>query len=185
MRFRFGNCICIFSELLKQSVKFVSCLGAAVKMMASRINLATRGINCETEYGRHMEDLSRRIFTEPPRTTHSKNLKVVRVMSEEPLEQQPFKALDYYPNQPMFHYLTKMLRFHGLYFDEHVVWRDIQNRLKIARGKATLSADWTRQKSSVTRRCEMKMLPFRYVRAVHFLRPSKEAVSQARKLLKF
>lgn len=26
----------------------------------------------------------------------------------------------------MFHYLTKMLRFHGLYFDEHVIWREVQ-----------------------------------------------------------
>lgn len=109
--------------------------GVAVKTMLSRINLATRGINCETEYGRHMNDLSRRIFTEPQRTTESKNLKVVRVMSEEPLEQQSFKAIDYYPNQPMFHYLTKMLRFHGLCFDEHIVWREVQNRLKSARGK--------------------------------------------------
>ncbi|EFO28400.1 28S ribosomal protein S33 [Loa loa] len=109
--------------------------GAAVKTMLSRINLAARGINCKTEYGRHMHDLSRRIFTEPQRTTASKNLKVVRIMSEEPLEQQSFKTIDYYPNQPMFHYLTKMLRFHGLYFDEHVEWREVQNRLKLARGK--------------------------------------------------
>ncbi|VDN03249.1 unnamed protein product [Thelazia callipaeda] len=113
----------------------VSKTGAAVKTMKSRINLAGRGINCETDYGKHMNDLSRQIFTEPPRETESKNLKVVRVMSEEPLEQQPFKSIDYYPNQPMFHYLTKLLRFHGLYFDEHVVWREVQNRLKLARGK--------------------------------------------------
>lgn len=64
--------------------------------MLSRVNLATRGINCETEYGRHMDDLSRRIFSEPPRTTESKNLKVIRVMSEEPLEQQPFKAVSFF-----------------------------------------------------------------------------------------
>lgn len=71
-------------------------VGAAVKAMLSRINFAIRGINCETEYGRHMNDLSRRIFSEPQRTTESKNLKVVRVMSEEPLEQQPFKAVSFF-----------------------------------------------------------------------------------------
>lgn len=69
-------------------------LGAAVKMMASRISVTARGINCETEYGRRMEDLSRRIFSELPRTTEPKNLKIVRVMMEEPLEQQPFKAVN-------------------------------------------------------------------------------------------
>jgi len=26
----------------------------------------------------------------------------------------------------MFHYLTKMLKLHGVYFDEHVVWREVQ-----------------------------------------------------------
>jgi hypothetical protein len=62
-------------------------------------------------------------------------MKVVRVMAAEPLEQRADKHVDYYPNLPMFHYLTKLLRFHGLLFDEHVVWREVQNQLKILRGK--------------------------------------------------
>lgn len=62
-------------------------------------------------------------------------MKVVRVMAAEPLEQQAQKHTEYYPNLPMFHYLTKLLRLHGLFFDEHVVWREVQNQLKILRGK--------------------------------------------------
>jgi hypothetical protein len=62
-------------------------------------------------------------------------MKVVRVMAAEPLEQRPDKHVDYYPNLPMFHYLTKLLRLHGLLFDEHVVWREVQDQLKILRGK--------------------------------------------------
>jgi hypothetical protein len=62
-------------------------------------------------------------------------MKVVRVMSAEPLEQRADKNTEYYPNLPMFHYLTKLLRLHGLLFDEHVVWRQVQDNLKLLRGK--------------------------------------------------
>lgn len=62
-------------------------------------------------------------------------MKVVRVMAAEPLEQNTWKNTEYHHNLPMFHYLTKMLRFHGLFFDEHVVFREMQNQLKVLRGK--------------------------------------------------
>lgn len=51
---------------------------------------------------------------------------VIRAMSAEPWEQREDKSLEYFPNLPMFHYLTKMLRLHGVYFDEHVIWREVQ-----------------------------------------------------------
>lgn len=47
-------------------------------------------------------------------------------MAAEPYEQQEIKRVDYFPNTPMFHYLTKMLYMHGLFFDQHVVWRKVQ-----------------------------------------------------------
>ena len=50
---------------------------------------------------------------------------VVRVMAAEPLETKEQLSVEYYPNLPMFHYLTKMLRFHGLFFDDHVVFRQV------------------------------------------------------------
>lgn len=41
-------------------------------------------------------------------------------------EQQAKLSEKYYPNTPMLHYLVKMLKLHGLYFDEHLVWREVQ-----------------------------------------------------------
>ncbi|KAI6190284.1 28S ribosomal protein S33, mitochondrial [Aphelenchoides bicaudatus] len=108
------------------------------RVMASRIAHATRGLTDTTPYGKRMERLSNRIFNEVIRPTDTKSMKVVRVMAAEPLEQQEFKSTEYYPNLPMFHYLTKLLRVHGLLFDEHVVWREVQNQLKILRGKVVM-----------------------------------------------
>lgn len=67
----------------------------AIKVMASRINLATRGINCDTPYGVAMDELSKRIFTEVVRATDSKSMKVVRIMSAEPWEQMEHKTLSF------------------------------------------------------------------------------------------
>ncbi|CAJ0572151.1 unnamed protein product, partial [Mesorhabditis spiculigera] len=105
------------------------------RLMASRIQQAYRGISQPTAYGKRMDRLSNRIFGEVVTTTDSKSMKVIRVMSAEPIEQKDQLKPEYYPNLPMFHYLTKMLRFHGLYFDDHVVWRQVQDELKVLRGK--------------------------------------------------
>lgn len=59
--------------------------------------------------------------------------KVVRVMSMEPYEQRENLSPKYYPNLPMFHYLTKMLRLHGLFFDDHVVFRDVSSLIEISK----------------------------------------------------
>ncbi|KAH7725556.1 Protein MRPS-33 [Aphelenchoides avenae] len=103
--------------------------------MASRIAHTSRGLNSATAYGKRMERLSNRIFGEVVRPTNPRSMKVVRVMAAEPYEQMPEKRVDYFPNTPMFHYLTKMLYLHGLFFDQHVVWRKIQDELKTLRGK--------------------------------------------------
>ncbi|KAI6220831.1 28S ribosomal protein S33, mitochondrial [Aphelenchoides fujianensis] len=107
----------------------------AGRIMASRISNAGRGVDWSSPYGKRMERLSNRIFNEVTRPTNYKSMKVVRVMQVEPWEQRAEKNTEYFPNLPMFHYLTKMLRFHGLFFDEHVVWRQVQDELKILRGK--------------------------------------------------
>ncbi|CAJ0928675.1 unnamed protein product, partial [Mesorhabditis belari] len=105
------------------------------RLMASRISHATRGLGLPTPYGKRIERLSNRIFGEITTPTDVKSLKVIRVMSAEPLEQKDQLKPEYYPNLPMFHYLTKMLRFHGLFFDDHVVYRQVQDELKVLRGK--------------------------------------------------
>lgn len=101
----------------------------------SRISHTLRGLAQQTAYGKRVDRLSNRIFGEVIRPTDERSRKVVRIMSQEPLEQREDKSVNYFPNLPMFHYLTKMLRFHGLFFDDHVVWRQVQNELKILRGK--------------------------------------------------
>ncbi|KJH51848.1 hypothetical protein DICVIV_01927 [Dictyocaulus viviparus] len=105
------------------------------RLAPSRIIHAGRGIGVSTPYGKRIDRLSRRIFGEVTRATDDKSMKVVRIMSAEPYETKEQLSVKYYPNLPMFHYLTKMLRFHGLFFDEHVIFRQVQDELKILRGK--------------------------------------------------
>ncbi|RCN53395.1 protein family protein [Ancylostoma caninum] len=105
------------------------------RLAASRIVQVGRGIGDVTPYGKRMDRLSKRIFGEVVRTTDKRSMKVVRIMSAEPYETKEQLSVKYYPNLPMFHYLTKMLRFHGLFFDDHVVFRQVQDELKILRGK--------------------------------------------------
>ncbi|KAK0413096.1 hypothetical protein QR680_006594 [Steinernema hermaphroditum] len=112
----------------------------AGRLMASRIGHIGRGISEASPYGKRMDRLSNRIFGEVVRQTDIKSHKVIRVMSAEPLEQREDKGVGYFPNQPMFHYLTKMLRLHGLFFDSHVVFRQLQDELKIMRGKVVRPA---------------------------------------------
>ncbi|EGT54688.1 hypothetical protein CAEBREN_13109 [Caenorhabditis brenneri] len=105
------------------------------RLAASRIVHAGRGISQPTPFGKRMDRLSNRVWGEVVMPTDTKSLKLVRVMSAEPYETKESLSPSYYPNLPMFHYLTKMLRFHGLFFDDHVVFRDVQDNLKTIRGK--------------------------------------------------
>nr|CAD2167661.1 unnamed protein product [Meloidogyne enterolobii] len=83
-----------------------------------------------------MQRLSNKIFGEVTRPTDIKSIRVANeIMKNEPWEQQEVYSPEYYPNLPMFHYLTKMLKLHGVYFDEHVVWREVQNEIRLAKGK--------------------------------------------------
>uniref|UniRef100_A0A1I7WCS4 mRNA guanylyltransferase n=1 Tax=Heterorhabditis bacteriophora TaxID=37862 RepID=A0A1I7WCS4_HETBA len=109
------------------------------RMAPSRIIRAGRGITQATAFGKRIDRLSARIFGEVVRPTDKKSMKVVRVMSAEPLEQKEVLSPAYYPNLPMFHYLTKMLRFHGLLFDSHVMFR--QDMKRIADGTTKLKRD--------------------------------------------
>uniref|UniRef100_A0A0N5CB03 Small ribosomal subunit protein mS33 n=1 Tax=Strongyloides papillosus TaxID=174720 RepID=A0A0N5CB03_STREA len=105
------------------------------RTMASRIVRFGKGITNTTPYGKRMERLSNRIFNEVTRTTDAKSMKMIKILSAEPLEQQDQKSVSYYPNLPMFHYLTKLLYFHGVFMDEHLIWRKIQDEIQIKRGK--------------------------------------------------
>uniref|UniRef100_A0A0K0EZU3 Small ribosomal subunit protein mS33 n=1 Tax=Strongyloides venezuelensis TaxID=75913 RepID=A0A0K0EZU3_STRVS len=105
------------------------------RTMASRIVRYGDRITNTTPYGKRMERLSNRIFNEVTTPTDDKSMKIVKMLAAEPLEQQDQKSVSYYPNLPMFHYLTKLLYFHGLFKDDHVIWRKLQDEIKINRGK--------------------------------------------------
>ncbi|GMR48751.1 hypothetical protein PMAYCL1PPCAC_18946, partial [Pristionchus mayeri] len=105
------------------------------RLAASRIQLIGRGMNQPTPFGKRMDRLQSRIFNEVVIPTDTRSHKVIRVMSAEPLETKEQLSPKYYPNLPMFHYLTKLLRLHGLFFDDHVIFRQVQDELKTLRGK--------------------------------------------------
>ncbi|KAF8371434.1 mrps-33, partial [Pristionchus pacificus] len=105
------------------------------RLMASRIQLIGRGMSQPTPFGKRMDRLQSRIFNEVVLPTDTRSHKMVRVMSAEPVETKEQLSPKYYPNLPMFHYLTKLVRLHGLFFDDHVVFRQVQDELKTIRGK--------------------------------------------------
>ncbi|KAL7075240.1 hypothetical protein ACQ4LE_005657 [Meloidogyne hapla] len=101
-----------------------------------KIPKPSRVLDDDSEHGKRMIRLSNKIFGEVTRPTDKKSMRIVNeIMANEPWEQQEVYSPEYYPNLPMFHYLTKMLKLHGLYFDEHVVWREVQNEIRLAKGK--------------------------------------------------
>uniref|UniRef100_A0A915D800 Small ribosomal subunit protein mS33 n=1 Tax=Ditylenchus dipsaci TaxID=166011 RepID=A0A915D800_9BILA len=107
----------------------------AGRYVASRIALNTRGLNSNTGYGKRMTFMSNKIFGEVTRKTNVVSMKVVDTMSQEPWEQREDKSIAYFSNQPMFHYLTKMLSLHGVFLEEHVLWAQVQDQLRTKEGK--------------------------------------------------
>lgn len=114
------------------------------RLMASRIQLIGRGMSQPTPFGKRMDRLQSRIFNEVYGSrqlsiekwlskltvlisqvvlpTDTRSHKVVRVMSAEPVETKEQLSPKYYPNLPMFHYLTKVFEkrhpsTHSAHFD--------------------------------------------------------------------
>lgn len=87
-----------------------------------------------SEYALRMTRLSARLFGEVARPTDSKSMKVVKLFSEQPLAKRK-ETYDWYPNHNTYFALMGILRFHGLYRDEHQDFKEEQVRLKKLRGK--------------------------------------------------
>ncbi|KAM5255367.1 small ribosomal subunit protein mS33 [Ctenodactylus gundi] len=87
-----------------------------------------------SDYALRMTRLSARIFGEVARPTDSKSMKVVKLFSEQPLAKRK-ETYDWYPNHNTYFALMGILRFMGLYRDEHQDFMDEQRRLKNLRGK--------------------------------------------------
>lgn len=87
-----------------------------------------------TEYARRMNRLSCRIFGEIARPTNSKSMKVVKLFSEEPVDQRK-DIHAYYPRHVETGKLMMKLRYYGLFRDEHADFRDEMTRMRALRGK--------------------------------------------------
>lgn len=87
-----------------------------------------------TEYARRMKRLSDRIFSEVARPTNSTSMKVVKLFSAEPLDKKR-EIHSYYPRHPETGKLMLMLRFYGLYRDEHADFHDEMKRVRALKGK--------------------------------------------------
>ncbi|VDP04652.1 unnamed protein product [Soboliphyme baturini] len=86
-------------------------------------------------YRKHMERLSSKIFGDYVKISHFKDKSALHLLERLPLEENEYKV-DYYIPHPMFHYLAKMLRIHGLFRDEHQDFQEEMRRLAILRGKS-------------------------------------------------
>lgn len=96
--------------------------------------LAAQEMSSLSEYALRMSRLSARLFGEVARPTDSKSMKVVKLFSEQPLAKRK-ETYDWYPNHNTYFALMGILRFLGLYRDEHQDFKDEQLRLKKLRGK--------------------------------------------------
>lgn len=61
-------------------------------------------------------------------------MKVVKMLSEEPIEKKDY-VINWYPRHEETHYLLKHLRYYGLWRDEHADWKEEMKRLRYLRGK--------------------------------------------------
>ena len=96
--------------------------------------LAAQEMSSLSEYALHMSCLSARLLGEVARPTDSKNMKVVKLFSEQPLAKKK-ETYDWYPNHNTYFALMGTLCFLGLYRDEHQDFKEEQMRLKKLHGK--------------------------------------------------
>lgn len=87
-----------------------------------------------TNYARRMNRLSNRIFGEVVRPTNQKSMRVVRLFSEQPINQRR-DIKDYYPRHVETGILMQKLRDYGLFRDEHLDFAEEMERMRVLRGK--------------------------------------------------
>lgn len=87
-----------------------------------------------SRYAQMMQRLSNRIFSEPVRPLPHKDQKVVKYISEKPLETSQY-IKNYYPPHPQIWKLIRTLRDHGLFRDEHLDFSEEMERQRVLRGK--------------------------------------------------
>ncbi|KAI1704460.1 mitochondrial ribosomal subunit s27 domain-containing protein [Ditylenchus destructor] len=105
------------------------------RIMPSRLAIHSKGLDTNTIYAKRMDRLSKQIFTEVTRPIGIRSQNIMKMMSEEPWEQREDKSVNYFPNQPMFHNLSKLLSLHGLFFDDHTLFDSVQRAIKELDGR--------------------------------------------------
>lgn len=98
--------------------------------MSKYINLA----KVNTNYAMRMNRLSNRIFGEVIRPTNQKSMKVVKLLSEKPINKRP-EVVEYYPRIKETETIMDHLRNYGLYRNEHKDFKEEYERLRALRGK--------------------------------------------------
>ncbi|XP_063164677.1 small ribosomal subunit protein mS33 [Candoia aspera] len=87
-----------------------------------------------SNYALWMARLSKHIFGEVVRPTDSSSMKVVKLLSEQPLAKRK-EVYDWYPPHNIYSGLMWRLRSYGLYRDEHEDFKAEMRRLRRLRGK--------------------------------------------------
>ncbi|CAH1392291.1 unnamed protein product [Nezara viridula] len=95
----------------------------------------TELMKLQTKYSMRMNYLKNKIFGEVTRPTNSKSMKVVKLMSEQPIQKNPEKTDAYYPRYEQLNVLMDHLRNYGLFRDEHKDFQEEMRRLRALRGK--------------------------------------------------
>jgi len=91
-------------------------------------------IKLPTQYAKRMQYLSNRIFGEVARPTHSKSMKVVKLLETQPLNKRDY-IINWYPRHNETFFLNKKLREYGLFRDEHQDFNEELRRMRYLRGK--------------------------------------------------
>lgn len=68
------------------------------------------------------------------RPTNQKSMKVVRMLSEEPVYKRNY-VVDYYPRHVESYLFVRKMREYGLFRDEHQDFKEEMKRLRALRGK--------------------------------------------------
>lgn len=87
----------------------------------------------QSKFARRMTTLSSRIFGQPDPSVDSHSLKIVENFSKLPFELDESRAR-YYPPQPMFVHLTRVMRLAGVFRDEHLDFQEEMARFRALKG---------------------------------------------------
>uniref|UniRef100_A0A2P2I0F0 Small ribosomal subunit protein mS33 n=1 Tax=Hirondellea gigas TaxID=1518452 RepID=A0A2P2I0F0_9CRUS len=96
----------------------------------------SRLVNNSTNYAKRMKRLSNNILTEVVRPMDYNSASIVQRVLQKPIDTQP-DIVNYYDyiRHPETDKLMSVLRYHGLFRDEHADFNEEMERLREMRGK--------------------------------------------------